>query len=86
MRRAAVGVRCSSGLGGMRTGEKGAFFGTGGLDDGLGWGEFKMIVLKSFGLLAVGQDRVGKLFERRTSDRRHKWICSVVQKPARLDV
>ena len=70
----------------MRTGEKGGFFGTDGLDDGLGWGDFKMIVLKSFGLLAVGRDRVGKLFERRASDRRHKWICSVVQKPARLDV
>ena len=64
----------------------GAFFCTGGLNGGLGWGELKMVVLKSFGLLAAGQDRIRKLFKRRASDRRHKWICSVVQKPARLDV
>ena len=62
----------------MRTGEKGAFLGTDGLDDGFGWGDFKMIVLESFGLLAAGQGRVRKLLERRTSDRCHQWICSVV--------
>ena len=46
--------------------------------DGFGWGDFQMIVLESFGLLAAGQGRVRKLFERRTTDRCHQWICSVV--------
>ena len=34
--RAVDGVRCSGGLGRMRTGEKGTFLGAGGFDDGSG--------------------------------------------------